>query len=51
MKEKRIVRSPSKMSKVMHEYKHHKLHMGSKHGKIVTKKTQAVFFIIFITNI
>lgn len=31
-----------KMHKVMHEFKHGKLHSGSKHGPEVTNRKQAV---------
>jgi len=31
-----------KFARVMGEFKHHKLHSGSKHGKVVTDPHQAV---------
>lgn len=31
-----------KVHKVMHEFKHGELHSGSKHGPMVTKRSQAV---------
>jgi hypothetical protein len=32
----------AKVHKVMHEFKHHKLHSGSKHGPLVTSSKQAI---------
>jgi hypothetical protein len=32
----------SKVHKVMHEFKHHELHSGSKHGPKVTNRKQAI---------
>lgn len=31
-----------KIEKVLKEFKHHKLHMGSKKGPLVTKRKQAI---------
>ena len=33
---------PSKVTKVMKEFSHHKLHSGSKRGPLVTSRKQAV---------
>jgi len=35
-------RGRDKVHKVMDEFKHHKLHSGSKHGPIVTNRKQAI---------
>ncbi len=38
----RISPAKSKIAKVMREYKHGKLHSGSKHGPKVEKRAQAI---------
>jgi hypothetical protein len=37
-----IAHGNGKVEKVMHEFKHHQLHSGSKHGPLVTNHRQAV---------
>jgi hypothetical protein len=41
-KAEKIVKAKDKVSKVMHEFKDHKLHSGSKKGPIVKKPKQAI---------
>jgi hypothetical protein len=38
---KSVEKSP-KIHKVMHEFKHHELHSGSKHGPMVKNRKQAI---------
>ncbi len=39
-----------KIAKVEREFKHHKLHSGSKHGPIVTSKAQATAIVLAIAR-
>ncbi len=36
------MKAKTKVHRVMHEFKEHKLHSGSKKGPVVTKRKQAV---------
>jgi len=42
MKHKHKMKPKGKVEKVMHEFKEHKLHSGSKKGPLVKKRDQAV---------
>ena len=39
---KKMTKAKSKVSKVMHEFKEHDLHSGSKKGPVVSNKKQAI---------
>ena len=42
MHKKETPKEKSKVKRVMHEFKEHKLHSGSKKGPMVTKPKQAI---------
>ncbi len=41
-KHKKITKAKAKVEKVMHEFKHHELHSGSKKGPVVSNPKQAI---------